>query len=67
MKTKGAYDFATKDAQYKGYTDEALRYAAHDVRETLRFWKNHPNEGWYLDDLHTVAKVANSRGMKGLL
>lgn len=30
---------------------EALRYIVKDVRETLEAWPNHPNGGYYLDEI----------------
>jgi len=56
MKTKGPYDFAAKRKQYRGYTMEQLRFAAQDCLDTINAWRpgHHPNEGWYLDDYHTI-------------
>ena len=67
MKTKGNYDFTTKAREYRRLSDSALRFAARDIRETLRVWRDHPNAGWYADDLHTVAAEANRRHLQGLL
>ena len=74
MQTKPAYDFAAKRRQYRRYSIEALRYAAQDIVDTLAVWRHgdpqhghHPNEGWYLDDLHTVKEELRKRESESLL
>lgn len=63
MNTKGAYDFAAKEAQYRRYTQEQLAYALMDAKETaelMRGW-NLASEEWYLDDVHTIAAELRKR------
>ncbi|MBW2636015.1 MAG: hypothetical protein JRC86_00565 [Deltaproteobacteria bacterium] len=61
MNTKGPYNFNAKAAQYRAYNMDALHFAANDIRETLKVWPDHPNAGWYMDDLHTVTKEIGRR------
>ncbi len=61
MMTKDAYDFAARKTLYRTVSSDSLRYIATDIRLTLDAWPDHPNAGWYLDDLHTVGDELNRR------
>jgi hypothetical protein len=45
-------DFAKSEAIARGKSIVELYGAIKDCRETLQAWPNHPNEGYYLDEMH---------------
>ena len=63
MSTKAAYDFATKEGQYKSYTFKGLLYSVRDARQAADAMRGHDPiaEGWYLDDMATISMEINRR------
>jgi hypothetical protein len=49
----------------RGMTDEQLEYALKDIKETIKtLGREHPNEGWYLDEASTYGDELRRRRNK---
>lgn len=65
--TKGAYPFADKEKQYRGYSDDELAYAKADASDASKNMKGHDvsAENWYRDDVSTIGQeIQRRRGKK---
>jgi len=59
--SKGAYPFEAGAKRWRAASMAELLYAVKDIREVIRVWPDHPNGGWYADELHTVGAEINRR------
>jgi hypothetical protein len=64
--TKGAYPFAQKEEQYRGYTLAQLQWVLNDAKEARDAMKGHDPqaEAWYSDDVATILAELHRRGAR---
>jgi len=53
---------AEYQASLKGKTVVQLRFIIADCREALKGWPNHPNAGYYLDEISYCGMELKRRG-----
>lgn len=64
--TKEPYDFRTKEQQYRNYSNEQLEFAFKDADEAVKaIGRENPDQGWYLDDVHTIRDEITRREKLG--
>lgn len=66
MSTKQNYPWADKEEQYRAYGPGELQYARLDAWHAARSMRYTAAEGWYMDDVCTIAKEMRRRGIAPL-